>query len=219
MLASTAASLLVVLAVLKLWPTPSPEALHSDRVYLATAREMLELEAIQPTAQERRPPPPPRPFLPVVVPDATELDDVELDLTDQVPLQPPPDEPGPDATASVGDDAATSARSVEEGPRALRFVVPEYTPDARKRGIQATVQIEVEVDERGRVQQARILERVLLDDEGDVLRHVDELGYGLDQAVLSAARRWLFRPARRNGEPVASVTTIQLDVGDPRSNS
>lgn len=218
MLACTALSLLVVLGAMKLWPSPSSDG-RNDGLFATAAREVIELETVQPTAQERRPPPPPRPLLPVVVPDAAELDDVELQLAEIVPMDAPPSEPGDDLTASAGAAEAASTRVVEEAPKALRFVVPEYTRGARERGIQATVQIEVQVDERGRVKEARIMERVLLDEEGATIRRVEELGYGLDQAVLSAARRWLFRPARRNGEPVASVTTIQLDVGDPRSNS
>lgn len=211
-------SLLVVLGALHLWPAPSGTGAPAD-IYSVAARETIDLEQIQPTTQAQRPPPPPPPLVPVVVPDAVELDDVEVDLTDVVTVVASEGPPGEDADAVDGTDAAASARTVDEAPRAFRFVVPEYTQQARERGIQATVQVEVRVDRRGRVEAARIIERMLVDGSGQPIRRVEELGYGLDEAALAAARRWLFRPARKNGEPVASVTTIQLDMGSSRSNS
>jgi TonB family protein len=72
---------------------------------------------------------------------------------------------------------------------------PLYSDEARGRGIEGKVALEVVV---GRDGTARTLQ---------VLRG---LGYGLDQNALVAVRDWHFAPAKRNGRAVDS--TVRVDV-------
>jgi TonB family protein len=74
-----------------------------------------------------------------------------------------------------------------EAPTLLREVHPVYTDEARRRGIEGDVILDVTVLRDGRV--------------GDV-KVRRQLGAGLDQRAVDAVRQWRFSPARRQGEPV-----------------
>lgn len=54
--------------------------------------------------------------------------------------------------------------------------------------------------------------RIFVDAEGTVVAPevVKPLGLGLDQEALRAVRRWKFRPASRNGVPVASTVLVEI---------
>ena len=70
------------------------------------------------------------------------------------------------------------------------------------------------VDEKGRVEASKVLERFLLGNKKDDPKQpVNLLGYGLEEAALSAAGRWLFRPARKNGTPVRSYHALTFRFG------
>lgn len=205
------AALLVCLAVVHWWPN---ELLAPDeRVYTTQPQEVVQLDEIQPTRQAQRPPPPPPPPLPVVVPNDVELEEVELDFADTfLPVPEPADE----TTEQEGEPnvQTTSLARVEVGPKPVRIVEPAYTREARRRKIRAEVVVELRIDERGRVAESRVVERFLLgDDDDDPKEPVSQLGYGLEDAAIAAAERWVFRPARQNGRPVASYTTLTLGFG------
>ena len=82
-------------------------------------------------------------------------------------------------------------------PVVVHEVKPEYTPAAMQAHIQGTVWVECVVNEEGDV--ADVLVTKSLDQE-----------YGLDQAAVTAARLWKFRPGRKDGKPVAVRITIEL---------
>lgn len=65
--------------------------------------------------------------------------------------------------------------------------IPAYTDDARARGIQGDVVLEVEFSAAGALR---------------VVRVVRGLGYGLDELAVQAARQIRFKPALENGRPV-----------------
>ena len=83
-------------------------------------------------------------------------------------------------------------------PRILREVKPQYTSKALDEKITGTVQMEVVVLPNGTVGDVRIM------------RSLDPV-FGLDAAAIKAVRQWRFEPATRFGEPVASLTTIEMD--------
>ena len=87
---------------------------------------------------------------------------------------------------------------------------PEYTREARRARIRTEIVVEVQVSPTGQVLSATVVERYLLTPRR---RRVDTLGYGLEEAALAAARRWRFRPARVNDQPVASFTRITFSFG------
>ncbi len=81
-------------------------------------------------------------------------------------------------------------------PSLLREVKPDYTEEARRRGINGEVELEIVVRSDGTV--------------GDV-RLVRGLGAGLDQRAVDAVRQWRFSPARRSGTPVDVLVQIAVE--------
>lgn len=213
-LASLAVSLALVVAAVRLWPAAGPAADEPLR-FDTRAREVIAIEEVQPTAQgESAPPPPPAPAPPVVVPDdvVLEEDELDLDVSENLIAAEPGDRP-PGPVGPAGPPAGPRSVQPEVGPKTVRFVEPEYTREARRRKIRAEVVVEVRVDERGRVTESRIVERFLLGKDAAEKQPVAEVGYGLEEAALSAAGRWIFRPARQDGRPVASYTTLTFTFG------
>lgn len=73
-------------------------------------------------------------------------------------------------------------------PSVVESVQPVYPDEAKSRGMQGPVLLELDVGEDGRVTEARISQG---------------LGPLLDEAALEAGRSMVFEPARRDGVPVA----------------
>jgi TonB family protein len=80
-------------------------------------------------------------------------------------------------------------------PEPLYAVVPEYTREALAAKYQGSVTLSVVVDPSGSARDIRV---------------VRALGLGLDQKAFDAASRWLFFPGKKDGQPIAVVTQIQL---------
>jgi protein TonB len=209
-LVALAGTLVLLIALVRLWPADwgGPR----EVLYSASGTETIQIEEIQPTSQSReKRPPPPAPLPPIVIPNDAIDEVVPLDFTDSAL---PIDEPGEDAERQEGTTAQLeAAQRPDVNARLLRYVEPEYTRAARRDDVQAEVVIEVQVNAHGRVEDATVLRRTLLDEEGHPMQTVDTLGYGLEAAALDAARNCLFRPARANGEPVATRTTLTIRFG------
>jgi TonB family protein len=102
------------------------------------------------------------------------------------------------------DQAAVPATSAPAPPAAKPSVQPVeilakpdpvYTAEARAHKIEGNVLLEVIFAANGKV---------------EVLRVLEGLGYGLDQAAISAARRIRFRPERDNGKPVDARARLRI---------
>src|SRR5690606_13041668 len=102
--------------------------------------------------------------------------------------------------------------SADVRPRMISPVLPDYPREAERRNVRARVRLRVLIDERGRVQQTEIVERLLLDGR-DREERVAEIGYGVEEAVLEAVARSRFRPGRHGGQPVQTYMTLTLSVG------
>lgn len=81
-------------------------------------------------------------------------------------------------------------------PGLLREVKPEYTQEARRRGTEGDVVLEIVVRRDGSVGDVTILQG---------------LGSGLDQRAVNAVRQWRFSPARRHGTPVDVVVEVAVE--------
>lgn len=202
-------SLMLVNAVLQFWPLPSVD--YTGMTFDTRGQETIAIEEIQQTSQEKRKPPPPVPQPPVVMPDDVVLDDIELEIAD-VALEM--NEVGSDHEDVEGADAgnATPARA-DRSPSPVRIATPEYPREADRRNIRAEVIVEVLVDERGRVESARIVERYLLNRDGSEREAVSEIGYGIEESALAAAQRHTFRPAIQGGQRVKSYSTLTFRIG------
>ena len=83
-----------------------------------------------------------------------------------------------------------------EAPRLLHEVKADYTDEARRRGIQGEVVMEIVVRRDGTVSDAKILQR---------------LGAGLDERAVQAVRQWRFAPATRKGSPVDVLVEVAVE--------
>ncbi|WP_058868015.1 energy transducer TonB [Chloracidobacterium thermophilum] len=103
----------------------------------------------------------------------------------------------PGMGCAAGGDAANEALDLRDGvlppgvtaPTPLVRVRPEPTEPARAAGVTATVMVEVCVGRDGQVREVMV---------------VRWAGYGLEAAVEKALRATRFRPALRQGKPVAA---------------
>ncbi len=203
-----ATSLLLLLLTIKVWPVPTDDA-PNDIVYSSRGPEIILLEDVVPTRQQRQPPPPPAPLPPVIVPNDRILED-DLVFDDSfIEVE----DPGLDSELAPGDPigAAPTGARAESAPKPIRIVEPEYPRAARRKNIRAEIVITVIVDSRGRVEAPTIVERFLLKEASR--QPVSELGYGLEEAALSAATRWLFRPAQKDGKAVRSQHELSFKFG------
>lgn len=80
-------------------------------------------------------------------------------------------------------------------PEPLYAVVPEFSREAVAAKHQGTVVMSVVVDASGSVRDIKVIRA---------------LGLGLDQKALDAASQWLYFPGKKDGQPIAVVTQIQM---------
>ncbi len=74
-------------------------------------------------------------------------------------------------------------------PVLVHFEAAPYPPEAEQAGLQATVVMRLDIAANGEVTAAAV---------------VEPAGHGFDEAASEAARRFVFTPAKRGGEPIAS---------------
>jgi periplasmic protein TonB len=77
----------------------------------------------------------------------------------------------------------------------VNVIRPEFSADARSAGVDGRVRVEVQVDDRGDVIAAKV---------------VNGLGHGLDENSLDAAKRTHFQPATRCGKPVVAPFVLSF---------
>jgi TonB family protein len=81
-------------------------------------------------------------------------------------------------------------------PAIIREVRPDYTEEARRRGLSGDVELEIVVRADGSVGNVRLLRG---------------LGAGLDQRAIDAVKQWRFSPARRFGTPVDVMVEVAVE--------
>jgi TonB family protein len=81
-------------------------------------------------------------------------------------------------------------------PVVMHRVNPNYPDQAKKNGIFGIVILATDIDENGDVTDARVLKG---------------LPDGLDQAAIDAVRQWKFRPAMKDGKPVAVTFNLTIN--------
>jgi TonB family protein len=176
----------------------------------------------QPVAHPVEPPPqvaPPAPMPQVVAPVAT----APADAHDTAGTVTDPPRPADSAGTGSGGGAGTGAGAgMGQGdgsgigagsgggtgggpyrpgsgitpPAVQREVKPDYTDEARRRGLSGDVVLEIIVRRDGTVGDVKVLQG---------------LGAGLDQRATEAVRQWRFSPARRFGTPVDVVVEVAVE--------
>ena len=91
--------------------------------------------------------------------------------------------------------------SVQEVPQRFapvptHIAQPEYTDDARNSRIEGAVLLQVEINEKGIPTEAKVTR---------------SLNNGLDRKAIEAVLKWRFKPALKDGKPVASSAKIEIN--------
>lgn len=108
---------------------------------------------------------------------------------------PPPPEPQAPAPQAPTPPPPSPPPPVRTPPVLLFQVPPVYTDAARRQGLQGEVVLAVQVDERGSPASIQV---------------VRSLEPGLDQRAVEAVRKWRFRPALLDAQPVPEVVRVQV---------
>jgi TonB family protein len=131
--------------------------------------------------------PPASPTPTADAPTAAHPDPVVLPDPVATPTPTPVSTPSPYAAPAPAPLPST----VEQPPQCLSCPNPPYPPALERMGVQGEVELEITVDERGQVMNARVVAV-----NGDT-----EFG----RAAQKAVRNWRFKPATRDGVPVRAT--------------
>lgn len=205
-LISLVCSQLIFIAIINLWP----ESLNTEREYEEVfSNEEIFVEDAIITRQKTAPASPPKPQNPVPVPNDEVIEeeiifpDMDDILTDN-PVQIEND------VGKVGNEEGVVG-SPEQPPGIVRIVEPTTPEAAKKHNIKAEIMVSFLVGREGRVEELFISEIRLY--EGDSYKVVDEIGYGIMEAVMEAAQKWRFRAAKDEGEPVKTYVRNSFTFG------
>ncbi len=181
-------SLALIIFAFKFFPdVDGPEKL------LKTEQEIVDVEDIEITKQENRPPPPPRPPIPIEAPSDESVDDVELTSSELQPAEiapPPPAEEDEEVYFVAVEDLPEPVGGIAAIQRAV--VYPEI---AKRAGVEGTVYIEAFVDETGNVTRTSV---------------VKGIGAGCDEAAQAAVLKVKFKPGKQRGKAVKVRMSIPI---------
>lgn len=161
--------------------------------------EVAKIETIEvpQTQQEKIAPPPSRPAIPIEsesedIPDDVTIDDTDINFEEIPPPPPPP---------PVEDEAATFFVAYDEPPQPIggfeaiqkKLVYPEI---ARKAGIEGTVTVYANINEKGDVINTKIL--------------VPLGNSGCNEAAVAAIKAVKWKPAKQRDKPVTVWVSIPV---------
>jgi TonB family protein len=95
------------------------------------------------------------------------------------------------AAAQVGGFPANAT-----APVLIRKVEAQYTSEARAAKFQGTVTLTAKITTDGTPEDIRVMH---------------SLGLGLDEKAIEAVKQWQFRPATKDGRPVAMMATLEVN--------
>jgi protein TonB len=180
---STSINLVLTVVVAVLFPEFTAEAVAGKKDQI-----IINMEDIPETRQIQRPPPPPRPAMPIEtesddVPDDVTIESTDLDFDENMVDLPPPPPPG-------GDDMEEEVLEffmVEDKPEIIKNVRPKYPEIARKAGLSGKVFVRFMVGKDGRVRDVQVL-------KGEEI---------FREAAIDAVSQFVFKPAMQNDKPVS----------------
>lgn len=105
-----------------------------------------------------------------------------------------------DSVIDLSTDTGADAHADLREPAPYKRLRPAYTEAAARADAEATVDALVEIGADGEVVRVRV---------------VRWAGYGLDESVVSTVRQMHFRPATRDGEPVAVRVLLRYNFRRP----
>lgn len=176
-------------------------AYHSDDITF-NSREVVEMEEIVATKQPEKPPLPPRPAVPVEVPNNEIIEDEVLAIDAEIyfdqPLEIPP--PPAEKQAEIEESEEDFFVVVEEMPKLLGGIESlqkeiKYPEKAKKANIEGLVIIQFVVNEKGEVENPRVIRGI---------------GGGCDEEALRVAKLATFTPGKQRGVPVRVQYSVPI---------
>ncbi|MDZ7658356.1 energy transducer TonB [Fodinibius sp.] len=161
---------------------------EKQNVDLTQEQEVVEMEEVTQTKQEEKPPPPPRPQVPVEVPNDEIIEDQEINIDAEINMDEPLPEPEEPQQEEEEDFfvAVENMPELKGGLGALQQKI-NYPDMARKAGIEGRVIIQFIVNEKGEVENPRVIRGI---------------GGGCDKEALRVVKQAEFEPGRQRGNPV-----------------
>jgi len=198
---------LIVLIIIKSWPATE---IPTSKVLDSFAEEVTYVENAIITKQTSAPAAPPRPRVPVPVPnDQVIEEEIEFPEFDDLISKF-------DAEGEEGFSEATGegefVGSPERPPGLVRIVEPTVPEAAKRADIKVRVLVTFLVGTKGEVEDFYISEIRLYNEDGS-FEKVNEVGYGIMDAVLQAAAKWKFIAATDNGRPVKTYVENSFNIG------
>ncbi len=100
------------------------------------------------------------------------------------------------ASVAASGKAAATVNAATTRPELIQKVEPAYSEEARAAKYQGTVVLGVVIGTDGTASQMRV---------------VKSLGLGLDEKAIEAVQQWRFKPATKNGAPLAVQAVIEVN--------
>jgi protein TonB len=130
----------------------------------------------------------------------------EPEIARVTPLLPADSEAAAPITNTQGADSGGAGASSSDalGTDNIQIALTTYSPSPKPDlsrlppGMQGEVVLDVTIDPTGKVADLQLLHA---------------LGYGVEQPVIETVRTWTFRPATKDGVPVASVQELHFHFG------
>ena len=187
-------SLVVLIVSFKYFPN-----VKEEKQVVQGPQELINMEDIQQTRQENRPPPPPKPPIPIEAPSEDVLQDIEIQSTEldvNADVAPPP----PPKEEKKTEEEPQYFVAVEDMPEPIggiaaiqsKIVYPEI---AKRAGVEGKVYVKAFVDESGNVTKVEVQKGI---------------GAGCDEAAMKAVKETKFKPGKQRGKPVKVQVSIPV---------
>jgi len=189
---SLIAALLLIITAFRFFPD-----LETKKMAVDVSQEFVKFEEIENTRQENRPPPPPRPPIPIEAPGSDEmLNDVDLSSELDVAADVAP----PALPTADSDEEDQYFVAVEEMPQLIGGMESimsrlDYPEIAKRAGVQGRVYVLAFVNERGEVVRAEVQKGI---------------GAGCDEEAVKAVLGAKFKPGMQRGKPVKVRVSIPI---------
>lgn len=185
---------LIIALLISIGSTKIEFSSEKSEIKLTTDQEVTQMEEIVQTEQEERTPAPPRPQVPVEVPNdeiIVEQDiniDAELDMSQSLEMPPPPEEPKEEQEEEEEDFFVAVEQMPElKGSFGQLQKKIKYPENAQKAGIEGRVIVQFIVNEKGEVEDPRVIRSI---------------GGGCDEEAVRVAKMAKFEPGRQRGKVV-----------------
>jgi protein TonB len=190
----------------KLAPARRAEGLGQERVHIPAARP----RSFAPKPAPEPPPPPPQEITIPVLPEVSGLRDVPGTISEVSVTLTAGGGPDRSAGSGPGDGSGLDAgRGGNQGggwrgpgsglepPQLIRQVRPNYTSSALQARVRGVVVMDAVVMPDGSVGDVKIV------------RSLDST-FGLDQEAIKALKQWRFRAAKRAGNTIAMLVSVEM---------